>query len=66
MSSPEKPDEIYVDELKDLRCGNDPIPQVVKKLTTKASDASLEKMWQTPGQDQASHRRAESSHRWPG
>ncbi len=44
MSAPEDFDELYTDELKDLWSANDQMNRVVKKLTSKASDAKLEEM----------------------
>lgn len=44
MSTPEDLNEVYVDELKDLWSANDQMLKVLKKLTTKASDASLKEM----------------------
>jgi ferritin-like metal-binding protein YciE len=41
MSTPEDLKDVYTDELKDLWSANDQMLKVVKKLTTKASDASL-------------------------
>ena len=36
--------EIYTDELKDLWSANDQMKKVLKKITTKASDAALKEM----------------------
>lgn len=44
MSSPEDLKEIYTDELKDLWSANDQMQRVLKKVTSKASDASLKDM----------------------
>jgi ferritin-like metal-binding protein YciE len=44
MSTPEDLKDVYTDELKDLWSANDQMLKVVKKLTTKASDASLKDM----------------------
>jgi ferritin-like metal-binding protein YciE len=44
MSTPEDLHDIYVDELKDLWSANDQMLKVLKKITTKASDASLKDM----------------------
>ncbi|UUL83273.1 YciE/YciF ferroxidase family protein [Sphingomonas qomolangmaensis] len=44
MSTPETLNDIYVDELKDLYSANDQMLKVVKKMTTKASDAALKEM----------------------
>ena len=41
MSTPEDLKDIYVDELKDLWSANDQMLKLVKKITTKASDAAL-------------------------
>jgi len=46
MPAPEDFDEIYTDELKDLWSANDQMNRVVKKLTSKASDAKLKEMLQ--------------------
>ncbi|RZL72349.1 MAG: ferritin-like domain-containing protein [Sphingomonas sp.] len=44
MSAPEDLQEIYTDELKDLWSANDQMKKVLKKITSKASDASLKDM----------------------
>lgn len=44
MSSPEDLHDIYIDELKDLWSANDQMLKVLKKITTKASDAALKDM----------------------
>jgi ferritin-like metal-binding protein YciE len=44
MSAPEDFHEIYIDELKDLWSANDQMLKVVKKITSKASDAGLKDM----------------------
>jgi len=44
MSAPEDLKDIYTDELKDLWSANDQMKKVLKKITTKASDASLKDM----------------------
>ena len=44
MSAPESFDEIYTDELKDLWSANDQMNRVLKKLTSKATDAKLKEM----------------------
>jgi len=44
MSAPEDLMEIYTDELKDLWSANDQMKKVLKKITTKASDAALKEM----------------------
>ena len=44
MSTPEDLQEIYTDELKDLWSANDQMSRVLKKITSKASDASLKEM----------------------
>ncbi|WP_242154266.1 ferritin-like domain-containing protein [Sphingomonas sp. BAUL-RG-20F-R05-02] len=44
MSAPEDLMEIYTDELKDLWSANDQMRKVLKKITTKASDAALKEM----------------------
>jgi ferritin-like metal-binding protein YciE len=44
MSTPETLQEIYTDELKDLWSANDQMQKLVKKITSKASDADLKEM----------------------
>jgi len=44
MSAPEDLMQIYTDELKDLWSANDQMKKVLKKITTKASDAALKEM----------------------
>ena len=44
MSSPEDLKDIYTDELKDLWSANDQMQRVLKKITSKASDAALKDM----------------------
>ena len=44
MPAPESFDEIYTDELKDLWSANDQMNRVLKKITSKASDAKLKEM----------------------
>jgi ferritin-like metal-binding protein YciE len=44
MSTPEDLKDIYTDELKDLWSANDQMKRVLKKITSKASDASLKDM----------------------
>ncbi|MFH7218163.1 DUF892 family protein, partial [Klebsiella pneumoniae] len=44
MSAPEDLQEIYTDELKDLWSANDQMKKILKKITSKASDASLKEM----------------------
>ena len=44
MSTPEDFQEIYTDELKDLWSANDQMQKVLKKITAKASDATLKEM----------------------
>jgi len=44
MSAPEDLKEIYTDELKDLWSANDQMKKVLKKITSKASDAALKEM----------------------
>ncbi len=44
MSTPEDFQEIYTDELKDLWSANDQMQKVLKKITSKASDAALKEM----------------------
>ena len=46
MSTPEDLKEIYTDELKDLWSANDQMKRLLKKITTKASDAKLKEMLQ--------------------
>jgi len=47
MSTPEDLKDIYVDEMKDLWSANDQMLKVLKKITTKASDAKLKEMLAT-------------------
>jgi ferritin-like metal-binding protein YciE len=47
MSTPEDLKDIYVDEMKDLWSANDQMLKVLKKITTKASDAKLKEMLTT-------------------
>ncbi len=44
MSSPEDLKDIYTDELKDLWSANDQMKRLLKKITSKASDAALKEM----------------------
>jgi ferritin-like metal-binding protein YciE len=44
MSTPEDLKDIYIDELKDLWSANDQMRRVLKKITSKASDAALKEM----------------------
>jgi ferritin-like metal-binding protein YciE len=44
MAAPEDLKEIYTDELKDLWSANDQMKKVLKKITSKASDAALKDM----------------------
>ncbi|MEG3178242.1 ferritin-like domain-containing protein [Sphingomonas sp. RB3P16] len=44
MAAPEDLMEIYTDELKDLWSANNQMKKVLKKITTKASDAALKEM----------------------
>ena len=44
MPAPEDLKEIYTDELKDLWSANDQMRRVLKKITSKASDAALKDM----------------------
>jgi len=44
MSAPEDLKDIYTDELKDLWSANDQMKKVLKKITSKASDAALKDM----------------------
>ena len=44
MSTPEDLKDIYTDELKDLWSANDQMQRVLKKITSKASDAKLKEM----------------------
>ncbi|WP_294392613.1 ferritin-like domain-containing protein [uncultured Sphingomonas sp.] len=46
MSTPEDLKDLYTDELKDLWSANDQMKRLVKKITTKASDAKLKEMLQ--------------------
>ena len=44
MSTPEDLKDVYTDELKDLWSANDQMQKVLKKITAKASDATLKDM----------------------
>ena len=44
MSTPEDLKDVYADELKDLWSANDQMQKVLKKITSKASDATLKDM----------------------
>lgn len=44
MSTPADLEDIYTDELKDLWSANDQMKRVLKKITSKASDATLKDM----------------------
>ncbi|MDO6416279.1 ferritin-like domain-containing protein [Sphingomonas sp. BIUV-7] len=44
MPAPEDLKEIYTDELKDLWSANDQMKRLLKKITSKASDAALKDM----------------------
>ena len=44
MSTPEDLKDVYTDELKDLWSANDQMQKVLKKITSKASDATLKDM----------------------
>lgn len=44
MSTPEDLKDVYTDELKDLWSANDQMQKVLKKITSKASDAALKDM----------------------
>jgi hypothetical protein len=44
MSTPEDFKDIYTDELKDLWSANDQMQRLLKKVSTKASDAQLKEM----------------------
>lgn len=44
MSTPEDLKDIYTDELKDLWSANDQMKRLLKKITSKASDATLQEM----------------------
>ena len=44
MSTPEDLKDVYVDEMKDLWSANDQMTKVLKKITSKASDAKLKEM----------------------
>lgn len=46
MPAPESLDELYTDESRDLWSANDQMNRVLKKLTSKASDAQLKEMLQ--------------------
>jgi ferritin-like metal-binding protein YciE len=55
MSTPEDLNDVYVDELKDLWSANDQMLKVLKKITKKASDASLKDMLTTSLEGITSH-----------
>ena len=44
MSTPEDLKDLYTDELKDLWSANDQMQRLLKKITSKASDAALKEM----------------------
>ena len=44
MSTPEDLQEIYTDELKDLRSANDQMSRLLKKIVSKATDPALKDM----------------------
>ena len=44
MSTPEKLNDLYTDELKDLWSANDQMQRLLKKIFSKASDAKLKDM----------------------
>lgn len=46
MSTPADLKDLYTDELKDLWSANDQMKRVLKKITSKASDAKLKEMLQ--------------------
>lgn len=50
MSTPEDLKDLYTDELKDLWSANDQMQRLLKKITSKVSDASLKDMM-TQSQD---------------
>ncbi|OHC98070.1 MAG: hypothetical protein A3H25_01580 [Sphingomonadales bacterium RIFCSPLOWO2_12_FULL_63_15] len=55
MSPPESLQDVYIDELKDLWSANDQMLKVIKKITAKASDASLKDMLTKSQEGIASH-----------
>ncbi|MEG8219794.1 DUF892 family protein [Sphingomonas sp. HH69] len=55
MSTPESLQDVYIDELKDLWSANDQMLKVIKKITAKASDASLKDMLTKSQDGIASH-----------
>jgi ferritin-like metal-binding protein YciE len=55
MSTPESLQDVYIDELKDLWSANDQMLKVIKKITAKASDASLKDMLTKSQEGIASH-----------
>ncbi|EXS71002.1 YciE/YciF ferroxidase family protein [Sphingobium sp. Ant17] len=55
MSTPESLQDVYIDELKDLWSANDQMLKVIKKITSKASDASLKDMLTKSQEGIASH-----------
>lgn len=44
MSTPEDLKDLYIDELKDLWSANDQMARLLKKVSSKASDAQLKEM----------------------
>jgi ferritin-like metal-binding protein YciE len=55
MSTPEDLKDVYVDEMKDLWSANDQMTKVLKKITSKASDAKLKEMLTTSQEGIAKH-----------
>ncbi|MGI3903248.1 MAG: ferritin-like domain-containing protein [Janthinobacterium lividum] len=55
MSTPEDLKDVYVDEMKDLWSANDQMTRVLKKITSKATDAKLKEMLTTSQEGIAKH-----------
>lgn len=55
MSTPEDLKDVYVDEMKDLWSANDQMTKVIKKITSKASDAKLKEMLTTSQEGISKH-----------
>ncbi|WP_267382453.1 MULTISPECIES: DUF892 family protein [unclassified Sphingomonas] len=55
MSTPEDLKDVYVDEMKDLWSANDQMTKVLKKITSKASDAKLKEMLTSSQEGIAKH-----------
>ena len=55
MSTPEDLKDLYIDELKDLWSANDQMLRLLKKVTSKASDAKLKEMLGTSHEGISKH-----------